>query len=93
MRLFQAAAALAAFSVPVVARDNFEFRVNQPRRLVAVQWPSPNRITGNSIPLGRANTKTNSLSAGYLQAIRSGNHVDGVYSRLAVSCVSQMRTR
>jgi len=81
MRLLQVAA-LAVFSVPIVARDNFEFRVNQPRRLVAVQKPSPNKITGNSIALGRANTKTNSLSAGYLQAIRSGNHVDGIYSRL-----------
>jgi len=82
MRLLQAAAALAALSTPIAARDNFEFRVNQPRRLVAVQRPSPNRITENSIPLGRANTKTNSLSAGYLQAIRSDNHVDGIYSRL-----------
>ncbi|CAD0096013.1 unnamed protein product [Aureobasidium mustum] len=79
---FIEAAALAALTVPIAARDNFDFRVNQPRRLVAVQRPSPNRVTGNTIPLGRANTKTNSLSAGYLQAIRSGQHVDGVYSRL-----------
>jgi len=81
MRLLQVAA-LAALSTPIAARDNFEFRVNQPRRLVAVQRPSPNRITENSVPLGRANAKTNSLSAGYLQAIRSDNHVDGIYSRL-----------
>ncbi|KAI4737385.1 acid protease [Aureobasidium sp. EXF-12298] len=81
MRLLQVAA-LAALSVPVAARGDFDFRVNQPRRLVAVQKPSPNRITGHSIALGRANAKTNSLSTGYLQAIRSGNHVDGVYSRL-----------
>lgn len=82
---FIEAAALAALTVPIAARDNFDFRVNQPRRLVPVQRPSPNRVTGNTIPLGRANTKTNSLSAGYLQAIRSGQHVDGVYSRLQVS--------
>jgi hypothetical protein len=84
MRLLQVAA-LAALSVPIAARGDFDFRVNQPRRLVAAQKPSPNRITGNTIALGRANAKTNSLSAGYLQAIRSGNHVDGVYSRLRVS--------
>jgi hypothetical protein len=90
MRFLQAAAALAVLSVPAAARDNFEFRVNQPRRLLAVQRPSPNRITGHSIPLGRANTKMNSLSAGYLQAIRSGNHVDGVYSRLTVSGLSRI---
>ncbi|KAG9640593.1 acid protease, partial [Aureobasidium melanogenum] len=79
---FVEVAALAALTVPIAARDNFEFRVNQPRRLVAVQRPSPNRVTGHTIPLARANTKTNSLSAGYLQAIRSGRHVDGVFSRL-----------
>jgi hypothetical protein len=82
---FPQAAALAALSVPIAARGDFDFRVNQPRRLVAIQKPSPNRITGHSIILGRANSKTNSLSAGYLQAIRSGNHVDGVYTRLRVS--------
>lgn len=77
-------AALSALAVPIVAQDNFDFRVNQPRRLVAVQNPSPNRITEHTISLGRANAKANSLSAGYLQAIRSGQHVDGVYSRLRV---------
>ncbi|KAI4723941.1 acid protease [Aureobasidium sp. EXF-10728] len=81
MRLLQATA-LAAFSVPVAARGDFDFRINQPRRLVAVQKPSPDKVTAHSITLGRANTKVNSLSAGYLQAIRSGKHVDGVYSRL-----------
>ncbi|KAG9700546.1 acid protease, partial [Aureobasidium melanogenum] len=79
---FIEAAVLATVTVPIAARDNFDFRVNQPRRLVAVQRPSPNRVTGHTIPLARANTKTNSLSAGYLQAIRSGRHVDGVFSRL-----------
>ena len=44
--------------------------------------PSPNEVTGNTISLERANA--NSLSSGYLQAIRSGPHVDGVYSRLQV---------
>lgn len=84
MRLIEAAA-LAALIVPIAARDNFDFRVNQPHRLVAVQRPSPNRVTGHTISLGRANTKVNSLSAGYLQAIRSGQHLDGVFSRLRVS--------
>jgi hypothetical protein len=82
---FLQVAALAALSVPIAARGDFDFTIGQPRRLVAVSKPSPNRITGNAIKLGRANSKTNSLSSGYVQAIRSGNHVDGIYSRLSVS--------
>lgn len=83
MRLLEVAA-LAAFATPIAARGNFDFRVSQPRRLVAIKEPSPNHVTGNTISLGRANSKSNSLSAGYLQAIRAGNHVDGIYSRLRV---------
>ncbi|KAI5242473.1 acid protease [Aureobasidium subglaciale] len=81
MRLLEIAA-LAVLSVPIAARETFDFRVNQPRRLVAIQKPSPNQVTRNTISLERANSKTNSLSAGYLQAIRKGVHVDGIYSRL-----------
>ncbi|TIA10591.1 acid protease [Aureobasidium pullulans] len=81
MRLLEAAA-LVAFATPIAARGNFDFRVSQPRRLVAIKEPSPNHITSNTISLGRADSKSNSLSAGYLQAIRAGNHVDGIYSRL-----------
>jgi len=83
MRLLEVAA-LAAFATPIAARGNFDFRVSQPRRLVAIKEPSPNHVTSNTISLGRADSKSNSLSAGYLQAIRAGNHVDGVYSRLRV---------
>lgn len=81
MRLLEVSA-LAALAVPIAARGNFDFRVGQPRRLVAMNKPSGNKVTGNTISLARA--KGSSMSSGYLQAIRSGNHIDGVYSRLQV---------
>ena len=82
MRLQYYAVSSAALFVLTSARGSTEFRVNQPVRLAASERASPVLVTDNTVRLERADS--NSVSAGYLDAVRSGNHVEGVYSRLQV---------
>lgn len=78
------ATTLLAWSISgVSARDSSHFTISTPFRPRIVSPRSPNRVTTNIITLQRSDAI--SRSSEYLAAIRKGNSINGVYSRLQVS--------